>query len=98
MIGQLDDAKIACHAHVIDHRPAKCGYYSARINGCLGNLLHTVNVTCKTRGDNALGLVLGKQLTQHHTNTALARRRTAFFGICTVEHEQANSVARCQCP
>ncbi len=62
MIGQLDDAEVARHAHVIDHRSAKCRHYSAGINCCLSNLLYTVNMAGKTRGDNTLSFVFGKQL------------------------------------
>ena len=97
MIGQLDNAEVARHAHVIDHRPAKCCHYSAGINRCLGNLLHAMNMTCETCSDNAFGLVFGKQLPQYNSNAAFARCRTALFGIRTVEHQQANSVSRCQC-
>ena len=54
-------------------------------------------MACKTCCNNALGFVFGKQLSQHNTNAAFAWRRTPFLGICTVEHEQTNSIASGQC-
>ena len=73
------------------HRPADERYHPPRRNRRVGDLLHPVDVRCKTRGDDPSRRVL-HDLRNWDLQRDLRRNEAGLFCVRAVRHEQSNSV------
>ena len=78
-IGNVQDAKVAAHAHVLFDAEPQRGHNTAIGDGGIGDLLNAMQMARKTGGDDATASLLGEQAAQHSANRGLARCVAMLF-------------------
>ena len=71
-IGNVQDAKVATHPHVLLDAQPQCGHNAAVGDGGIGDLLNAMQVAREAGGDDATASLLGEQPAQHSANSGLA--------------------------
>ena len=91
VLGQVDEAALACHRDVLQHRtPDERDLAAVRDRG-LRDLLHAVEVRREARDDEALVAVLPEQCAHRRADGRLRRRESRTLGVRRVREQHADA-------
>ena len=89
--GEVDEAALARHRHVLHHRPTDERDLAAVRDRGLRDLLHAVQVRREARDDEALVGVLAEQRAHRGADRRLRRREARTLGVGRVGEQEADA-------